>query len=76
MINLKLLFGALQWTAFIIASAIVVPIATGQSFGLNQGETAGLVQSTFFVLGTTNNLHRNDRYRAKAIFFKRGNTSC
>ncbi len=50
---MKLLFGALQWTAFIIASAIVVPIAIGQSFGLNQAETAGLVQSTFFVLGTT-----------------------
>ncbi|QHZ45222.1 purine/pyrimidine permease [Bacillus sp. NSP9.1] len=50
---MKLLFGALQWTAFIIASAIVVPIAIGQSFELNQTETAGLIQSTFFVLGTT-----------------------
>lgn len=50
---MKLLFGALQWTAFIIASSIVVPIAIGQSFELNQAETAGLIQSTFFVLGTT-----------------------
>ncbi|MDA1476757.1 purine/pyrimidine permease [Bacillus changyiensis] len=50
---MKLFFGALQWTAFIIASAIVVPIAIGQAFELNQLETAELIQSTFFVLGTT-----------------------
>ncbi|MGD6816475.1 purine/pyrimidine permease [Metabacillus sp. 84] len=48
---MKLLLSALQWAVFIIASTIVVPIAIGQLFQLDGGQTAVLIQSTFFVLG-------------------------
>ncbi|KFK77344.1 permease family protein [Bacillus spizizenii] len=48
---MKLVLGALQWTAFIIAAAIVVPVAIAQSFHLDHSDSARLIQSTFFVLG-------------------------
>ncbi|RAV23649.1 hypothetical protein DQE84_19825, partial [Staphylococcus warneri] len=32
---MKLILGGLQWTAFMIAAAIVVPVAIAQSFHLN-----------------------------------------
>ncbi|TWG82217.1 Xanthine/uracil permeases [Bacillus subtilis J27] len=48
---MKLVLGALQWTAFIIAAAIVVPVAVAQSFHLDHSDSARLIQSTFFVLG-------------------------
>ncbi|GED01595.1 putative purine permease YwdJ [Bacillus atrophaeus] len=51
MIDLKLVLGALQWTAFMIAAAIVVPVAVAQSFQLDHSDSARLIQSTFFVLG-------------------------
>ncbi|PAY15100.1 purine/pyrimidine permease [Bacillus sp. 7705b] len=48
---MKLVLGALQWTAFMIAAAIVVPVAVAQSFHLDHSDSARLIQSTFFVLG-------------------------
>ncbi|MFD4679618.1 purine/pyrimidine permease, partial [Bacillus velezensis] len=48
---MKLILGGLQWTAFMIAAAIVVPVAIAQSFHLNHADSAALIQSTFFVLG-------------------------
>lgn len=48
---MKLVLGALQWTAFIIVTAIVVPVAVAQSFHLDHSDSARLIQSTFFVLG-------------------------
>lgn len=44
---MKLVLGALQWTAFIIAAAIVVPVAVAQSFHLDHSDSARLIQSTF-----------------------------
>ncbi|MEC1291789.1 purine/pyrimidine permease [Bacillus mojavensis] len=48
---MKLVLGALQWAAFMIAAAIVVPVAVAQSFHLDHSDSARLIQSTFFVLG-------------------------
>ncbi|RFU60589.1 purine/pyrimidine permease [Peribacillus glennii] len=48
---MKTLLAGIQWTAFMIASSIVAPIAVASLFGLSGGDAADFVQRTMFVLG-------------------------
>ncbi|WP_100331053.1 purine/pyrimidine permease [Bacillus xiapuensis] len=48
---MKLLFSGMQWTAFMLASSLVAPIAIAELFGFSSADTAAFVQRTLFVLG-------------------------
>ncbi|WP_335868970.1 purine/pyrimidine permease [Bacillus sp. 2205SS5-2] len=48
---MKQSLGGFQWMAFMIAAAIVAPIAIGDLYGFEGVEKAAFVQRTMFVLG-------------------------
>lgn len=48
---MKMGIAALQWMIFMIAAAIVAPIAIADLYQLSAVETAGFMQRTIFVLG-------------------------
>lgn len=48
---MKIGIAALQWMIFMIAAAIVAPIAIADLYQLSPVETAGFMQRTIFVLG-------------------------
>ena len=50
-LNVKNIFGGVQWAVFLIASSIAAPIAIASIFGLDTTDTALFVQRTMFVLG-------------------------
>jgi len=44
-------FSGFQWFIFTLASSLIVPVVISQAFGFNAGETADLIQRTFFFVG-------------------------
>ncbi|MBC1499936.1 purine/pyrimidine permease [Listeria weihenstephanensis] len=48
---MKMGIAALQWMIFMIAAAIVAPIAIADLYQLSAADTAGFMQRTIFVLG-------------------------
>ncbi|MED4399936.1 purine/pyrimidine permease [Metabacillus fastidiosus] len=50
---MKHFFSSTQWTFFILANIVVIPVSIGFAFGLSQTEIAYLLQRTFFVVGFT-----------------------
>lgn len=49
----KRVLSSLQWFVFILAGTIVAPISVASAFGFSSGETAELLQRTFFIVGLT-----------------------
>ncbi|WP_026676231.1 purine/pyrimidine permease [Fictibacillus gelatini] len=50
---MKTVFSSLQWLFFILAQAIITPIAIGHSFHMSPQEIAELLQRTFLVIGVS-----------------------
>lgn len=46
-------FSSMQWTFFILANIVVIPVSIGFAFGLPLEDIATLLQRTFFVIGLT-----------------------
>lgn len=45
--------GSMQWTFYILANIVVIPVSVGFAFGLPITEIATLLQRTFLVIGVT-----------------------
>lgn len=45
--------GSMQWTFYILANIVVIPVSVGFAFGLPIEEIATLLQRTFLVIGIT-----------------------
>lgn len=50
---MKNAFSSIQWTFFILANIVVIPVSIGFAFGLPLEDIATLLQRTFFVVGIT-----------------------
>lgn len=50
---MKNIFSSLQWTFFILANIVVIPVSVGFAFDLSLADIATLLQRTFFVIGIT-----------------------
>lgn len=50
---MKHVFSSMQWTFFILANIVVIPVSVGFAFGLPLEDIATLLQRTFFVIGIT-----------------------
>jgi len=50
---MKSFFSSIQWTFFILANIVVIPVSIGFAFGLPIADIATLLQRTFFVIGIT-----------------------
>ncbi|WP_158735593.1 purine/pyrimidine permease [Alteribacillus sp. YIM 98480] len=48
---MKVIMSSLQWAAFILAGAVVVPIVIGEAFDMSSLEISSFLQRTLFVLG-------------------------
>lgn len=50
---MKNIFSSIQWTFFILANIVVIPVSVGFAFDLSLADIATLLQRTFFVIGIT-----------------------
>ncbi|MEH7455699.1 purine/pyrimidine permease [Bacillus sp. JJ1127] len=48
---MKTFLSAMQWTLFILAGSLIVPVSVATSYGLNGAEAIAFVQRTLFILG-------------------------